>query len=141
MIEITLLRGEDESRTLGAYESVQMTGWLLRDPDGRDIIEYHGDGWYVMDEGARIEPVPWSGPWSDFTIGLGAVTRNAQTAATLVAGEIRAALSEGEAEWECGSCGAFIDLTIADDGDLYHDPDEDCRAVRALHKVTQKETA
>lgn len=70
MIEITLLRGENESRTLGNYESVQMTNWLLRDEDGRDIIEYHGDGWYVMGENARIEPVPWSGPWSDFTIGV-----------------------------------------------------------------------
>lgn len=36
------------------------------------------------------------------------------------------------AEYECGSCGAFIDRKIADSGDLYHDPDEDCRAVRTI---------
>ena len=33
-------------------------------------------------------------------------------------------------EWECGLCGAFTDMTVAEHGEPFHLPDEDCRAVR-----------
>jgi hypothetical protein len=39
-----------------------------------------------------------------------------------------------EEESDCGSCGSILGLELADDGDLYHEPDEDCRAVRIAHK-------
>lgn len=37
-----------------------------------------------------------------------------------------------EKEWECSNCGAIIDIVVADVGDPYHAPDEDCRAVRQV---------
>lgn len=40
-----------------------------------------------------------------------------------------------ESEWECGSCGAITDPTVADPGDLFHHIDDDCRAVRLFTPV------
>lgn len=70
MIEIRVLRGEDESRTVGQYPSVQITHWLIRDEDGNEIAEYHGDGWYVPEDSgswSRRYVGPESGPWTDIT--------------------------------------------------------------------------
>ena len=39
---------------------------------------------------------------------------------------------------ECGSCGAVTDSDVAEPGDLYHDPDEDCRAVRVVLSESEK---
>ena len=35
-------------------------------------------------------------------------------------------------DYECGSCGAFTDLAIAEPGDDYHEPDADCRSFITL---------
>lgn len=34
--------------------------------------------------------------------------------------------------WECGSCGAVIDIALVEPGELYHRPDADCRSAVVL---------
>ena len=59
--------GQPDMVELGEYESIQLTGVLLRDDNDRTIATHHDDlGWVVPglndDEGQ-----PWY--WSDITIG------------------------------------------------------------------------